>query len=267
MCVTLVIYQESLRTKFLWRSHTSARSDSKGPACLCRNATRPVRVIKFCHFICRCWNSIFTSMNTIWRGSTPAVAKSNLFTFLLPWLPQMFFVSCTLSFLVTKHWSWVFTFSSGVHIIFFIYFTSSLLSISYFFMNFTFTYYPYNIRHEFHFAIVFRLLFWTICTLLLVFIQHSQWVSSFHGYSLNISSWISLYPCSSFHIYLRVSTRYGLDGPGIESRCGRDFPHPSRPVLAPTHPPIKWVPGLFPVVKRQERGVDHITHLAPRLKK
>ena len=24
-----------------------------------------------------------------------------------------------------------------------------------------------------------------------------------------------------------VMTRYGLEGPGIESRCGRDFPHPS----------------------------------------
>jgi hypothetical protein len=28
-----------------------------------------------------------------------------------------------------------------------------------------------------------------------------------------------------------IATRYGLDGPGIESRWGRDFPHPSRPVL------------------------------------
>jgi len=25
-----------------------------------------------------------------------------------------------------------------------------------------------------------------------------------------------------------VATRYGLDGPGIEARFGRDFPHPSR---------------------------------------
>ena len=27
-----------------------------------------------------------------------------------------------------------------------------------------------------------------------------------------------------------IATRYGLDGPGIESRWGRDFPHPSRPL-------------------------------------
>ena len=26
-----------------------------------------------------------------------------------------------------------------------------------------------------------------------------------------------------------IATRYGLDGPGIESRCRREFPHLSRP--------------------------------------
>jgi hypothetical protein len=30
-----------------------------------------------------------------------------------------------------------------------------------------------------------------------------------------------------------IATGYGLDGPGIESRWGRDFPHPSRPALDP----------------------------------
>jgi hypothetical protein len=43
-----------------------------------------------------------------------------------------------------------------------------------------------------------------------------------------------------------IATRYGLDGPGIESRWGRDFPHPSRPALGPTQPPVQWVQGLFP---------------------
>ena len=33
-----------------------------------------------------------------------------------------------------------------------------------------------------------------------------------------------------------IATRYGLDGPGIESRWGRDFPHPSRPALGPIQP-------------------------------
>jgi hypothetical protein len=54
-----------------------------------------------------------------------------------------------------------------------------------------------------------------------------------------------------------IATRYGLDGPGIESRWGRDFPHPSRPALGTTQPPIQWVRGLFPEVKRPGRGVDH----------
>jgi len=43
-----------------------------------------------------------------------------------------------------------------------------------------------------------------------------------------------------------IVTRYGMDGPGIEFRLGRDFSYPSRPALGPTQPPIQW---SIPVVK------------------
>jgi hypothetical protein len=41
-----------------------------------------------------------------------------------------------------------------------------------------------------------------------------------------------------------IATAYGLDGPRIESRWGRDFPYLSRPALMPTQPPVQWVPRL-----------------------
>ena len=43
-----------------------------------------------------------------------------------------------------------------------------------------------------------------------------------------------------------IATHYGLDGPGIEPRQGRDFPNLSRPVLENTQISVKWLPGLFP---------------------
>jgi hypothetical protein len=41
-----------------------------------------------------------------------------------------------------------------------------------------------------------------------------------------------------------IAAGYELDGPGIESRWGRDFPHLSKPALEPTQPPIQLVPVL-----------------------
>jgi hypothetical protein len=49
------------------------------------------------------------------------------------------------------------------------------------------------------------------------------------------------------------ATRYRLDGPGIKSLWGRDFPHLSIPALGPIQPPVQLVPG----VKRLGRDVDY----------
>jgi len=43
---------------------------------------------------------------------------------------------------------------------------------------------------------------------------------------------------------VNVVTAYGLDGLGIESRWGWDFPHLSRPALRSNQPPVQWVPSL-----------------------
>jgi hypothetical protein len=42
-----------------------------------------------------------------------------------------------------------------------------------------------------------------------------------------------------------IATRYGLDGPRIESRWGQDFPHLSRPALGLTQPPVQRVKSRF----------------------
>jgi hypothetical protein len=65
---------------------------------------------------------------------------------------------------------------------------------------------------------------------------------------LCISHCLKLFQPSSFSMGRDssggIATCYGLDGPRIESRSKRDFPHPSRLALGPTQPPIQWVPGL-----------------------
>jgi hypothetical protein len=54
-----------------------------------------------------------------------------------------------------------------------------------------------------------------------------------------------------------IAFGYGRDGPGIESRWGRDFPHLSRPALGHTQPPVQWVTGLSRGKLRPGRAADH----------
>ena len=61
-----------------------------------------------------------------------------------------------------------------------------------------------------------------------------------------------------------IATRYGLDGPGIESRWGQRFP---APVQTDPGPHLASCIGSFPGVKRTGRGADHPTHLSAEVMK
>jgi hypothetical protein len=89
--------------------------------------------------------------------------------------------------------------------------------------------------------------------------------------TVNCQTWwhfiITNTTCSGPGSSVGIAIDYRLDGPGIESRWGRDFSHTSRPALGPTQPPVQWIPGLSRGVKRPGRGADHPPLLTPRSRK
>ena len=42
-----------------------------------------------------------------------------------------------------------------------------------------------------------------------------------------------------------IANGYGLEGPEIDSRWGREFQHPSRPAPDPTQSHVQWVTSFF----------------------
>jgi hypothetical protein len=64
-----------------------------------------------------------------------------------------------------------------------------------------------------------------------------------------------------------IATRYGLDGPDIESCWGVRFSAPVQTGYGAHPASYTMGTGSFTVVKRPGRGVDQPPFLAPRLKK
>jgi hypothetical protein len=83
----------------------------------------------------------------------------------------------------------------------------------------------------------------TRCNYIQVLIQ-LRFLCIRYGYEMRINTKSSLYYIIEPGSSVGKATSYGLAGSGIETRCGRDFPHLSKPLLGPTQPPVQWVPGL-----------------------
>jgi hypothetical protein len=84
-----------------------------------------------------------------------------------------------------------------------------------------------------------------------------------------MSEEVAIFQFSSFSGVGRVSgiaCGYGLDGPGIESRWRRDFPHPSTPVLGTDQPAVRSQPAVFSGAKGGGRGLNHASRSRAEVK-
>jgi hypothetical protein len=73
---------------------------------------------------------------------------------------------------------------------------------------------------------------------LLGFSLHVELLDSSESYVTDVANY-AIHPVLMPGSSVDIATGYGMDGPGIESRLGRDFPHLSRPALGPTQPPVQ----------------------------
>jgi hypothetical protein len=68
--------------------------------------------------------------------------------------------------------------------------------------------------------------------------------------------WLAVYTYTEYTLYLTdcvgrdslvcIATRYGLDGPGLESWCGRNCAHTLRSAMGPTQPVLQRIICRFP---------------------
>jgi hypothetical protein len=92
-----------------------------------------------------------------------------------------------------------------------------------------------------------RLPWYLGCHVWVAFFIHFPVTSSLCGPNIYIYMYVCVCVCVCVcgpGSIVGIATDYGLDGPGIEFRWGRDFPHLSRPGLRPTQRPVRWIPGL-----------------------
>jgi hypothetical protein len=95
-----------------------------------------------------------------------------------------------------------------------------------------------------------------------LFITYHPFTKSHHNFVI-----LSIFEKGDRDSPVGMANRYGLDGPGIESRWGARFfaSIQTDPGTLPASCALDT--GSFPEVKRPGRDIDPLSHLSPRLKK